>query len=125
MSGGVVHFEVPADDVDRAQEFYRAAFDWELEGMPEMNYTIVRTTRTDEQGRPLEPGAINGGMFKREDPLTGPVIVIAVDDIDKTLERIGTLGGSTVLPKLTVGDMGFAAYFKDTEGNILGLWQNA
>jgi len=35
------------------------------------------------------------------------------------------LGGSTVSEKQPVGDMGFAAYFKDSEGNVLGLWQNA
>ena len=125
MSGPVVHFEIPADDLDRARRFYQAAFGWELSFMPEMNYTLVQTTPADEQGRPAEPGAINGGMLKREPPVTTPVITIAVDDIDTTLETIGTLGGSTVLPKLAVTDMGFAAYFTDSEGNLMGLWQNA
>jgi hypothetical protein len=74
---------------------------------------------------PAEPGAINGGMFKRDGALTSPVVVIAVDDIDKSLELIGGLGGSTVLAKMPVMEMGFAAYVKDTEGNIVGLWQNA
>jgi len=65
MGARVVHFEIPVDDVDRAQTFYRSAFDWELTGMPEMGYTIVCTTPTDDQGMPTEPGSINGGMLAR------------------------------------------------------------
>jgi len=123
--GSVVHFEIPADDVSRAEDFYRQAFGWDVSGMPEMEYTILSTTKTDEQGRPTEPGAINGGMMKRTEPLTAPVVVIDVEDIDHTLKQVESLGGSTVSGRQPVGDMGFAAYFKDTEGNTMGLWQNA
>lgn len=125
MSGRVVHFEIPADDVDRAQQFYRDAFGWQVDAMPEMNYTIVRTTPTDEQGMPSEPGSINGGMFQREAPLTAPMITVDVEDIEKSLRTIESLGGSTVLPKQAIAEMGFVAYFKDSEGNVVGLWQNA
>ena len=125
MSGQVVHFEIPAADVSRAQEFYRSAFGWDVDPMPEMQYTIVKTTPTSDQGMPSEPGAINGGMFERQEDLTSPVVTISVDDIDKSLETVGSLGGSTLRAKMAVGDMGFAAYFKDSEGNVMGLWQNA
>ena len=125
MSGRVVHFEIPADDLERAHSFYRSAFDWNLDPVPDMNYTMVRTTPTDDQGMPTEAGAINGGMHLRGAPNVTPVITIAVDDIDKTLETIGSLGGSTVTAKQPVMDMGFAAYFKDSEGNLMGLWQSA
>jgi predicted enzyme related to lactoylglutathione lyase len=125
MSGRVVHFEIPADDVGRAEEFYRSTFGWNLNAMPDMGYTMVSTTPTDDQGSPTEPGAINGGMMKRESPISTPVIVIDVDDIDKALETIGSSGGSTVQGKQSVMDMGFAAYFKDSEGNLMGLWQSA
>ena len=125
MSGRVVHFEIPADDVGRAEEFYRSAFGWNLNSMPDMGYTMVSTTPTDDQGAPTDPGAINGGMMKRESPISTPVIVIDVDDIDKALETIGSNGGSTVQGKQSVMDMGFAAYFKDSEGNLMGLWQTA
>jgi hypothetical protein len=125
MSAKVVHFEIPADDVARAQEFYRSAFDWTLNFMPELDYTSVTTTPTNDQGMPDEPGAINGGMFQRQKSLSTPIITIAVEDIDQALKTIGSLGGSTVSPKEPVADMGFAAYFKDSEGNVLGLWQNA
>ena len=125
MTGRVVHFEIPADDMARAHEFYRSAFGWELNSMPEMQYTMVRTTETDEQGAPASPGAINGGMLQRQGPITAPIITIEVDDIDKTLDTIASLGGSATIGKQAVGDMGYAAYFKDSEGNVVGLWQNA
>jgi predicted enzyme related to lactoylglutathione lyase len=62
---------------------------------------------------------------ERESPVTTPVITIEVDDIDRALETINSLGGSTVRPKMPVMDMGFAAYFRDCEDNLMGLWQNA
>ena len=126
MSGRVVHFEIPADDTDRASGFYRSTFGWDLTAMPEMNYTGVTTTPANEQGMPLQPGAINGGMYQRGENLpANPVVTVDVEDIDSTLEKIGTLGGSTVVAKQEIPGMGFFAYFKDTEGNVLGLWQNA
>lgn len=125
MSGRVVHFEIPADDLDRAREFYRTAFGWELTPVPDLDYTMVQSTPTDERGMPTQPGSINGGMFRREEPVTGPVIVVDVEDIDKAMETIEALGGSMVVPRQPVGEMGFAAYFRDCEGNVIGLWQNA
>jgi hypothetical protein len=121
----VVHFELPADDVERAQAFYREVFDWSMNSMPGMGYTMVSTSPTDESGRPSEPGTINGGMLARQAPVTAPTVTIGVDDIDATLNTIEKLGGRTALGKQPVGDMGFSAYFVDTEGNVIGLWQNA
>jgi predicted enzyme related to lactoylglutathione lyase len=115
----------PADDPARAQEFYRGVFDWKINSMPGMEYALLSTTDTDEQGAPKEPGAINGGMFKREPDINQPVITIEVADIDQSLKAIEASGGSTVRPREAVADMGFAAYFKDSEGNLLGLWENA
>ncbi|WP_233531036.1 VOC family protein [Antrihabitans sp. YC2-6] len=91
-----------------------------------MQYTVVSTGPGDESGMPSEPGFINGGLFKRTaDEPTRPVITVDVPDITAALAKIGELGGSTVGEKMAVGEMGFAAYFKDTEGNVIGLWQNA
>jgi uncharacterized protein len=125
MARGVVHFEIPVDDEQRAGKFYSSAFGWDVSPMPEMSYTMVKTTPTDETGMPSGPGAINGGMFRREGNITSPVITVDVEDINAALETIGSLGGSTVLPPQQVGGMGWAAYFRDTEGNVVGLWQNA
>ncbi|MDQ4036847.1 MAG: VOC family protein [Actinomycetota bacterium] len=123
--GSVVHFEIPADDVSRAQHFYRQAFGWEVSEMPGMGYTILSTTKTDERGMPTTPGAINGGLAKRADPLTAPIITIDVEDIDQALQHVESLGGSIVQGRQDVGGMGFTAYFRDTEGNTMGMWQNA
>jgi uncharacterized protein len=125
MSARVVHFEVPFDDADRARGFYRDVFDWQIQPLPEIDYNSVSTGPVGDQGMPAEPGYIGGGMMQRQAPVTTPVITMAVDDIDATLVDVEKHGGSTVGEKLTVGDMGFAAYFTDTEGNLMGLWQSA
>ena len=122
----VVHFEIPADDLDRAKNFYGSVFGWELQTMPmnEGEYTSVRTTDVDEQTQlPTEPGAINGGMFLRDERLTSPVITIDVDGIDDALKQIEAEGGTTVAPRTAIPGMGAFAYFKDPEGNVLGLWE--
>jgi predicted enzyme related to lactoylglutathione lyase len=120
----VVHFEVPYDDADRAHSFYREAFGWQLSTAPQMAYTLVTTTPSGDGG-PTEPGAINGGMLARQGPITSPVITIGVDNLDDALARVEKLGGKVALGRSAVGDMGFAAYVHDTEGNLIGLWQGA
>jgi predicted enzyme related to lactoylglutathione lyase len=126
MAGAVVHFEVPFSDGERARSFYKQAFGWQLNEIPEMKYTIVSTGPAAENGMPAEPGYIGGGMFEREPAFPqGPVITIDVDSIDDALETIRSLGGEAVGEKTQVGEMGFAAYFKDTEGNVMGLWESA
>jgi predicted enzyme related to lactoylglutathione lyase len=125
MSGRVVHFEIPYDDGDRARRFYQEAFDWQLQEMPGMDYTLVMSGPSDDIG-PSEPGFINGGMLAREESASsGPVVVMDVPSIDETLQTVERLGGSTVVPKQPVGTMGFAAYVKDPEGNVIGLWETA
>ena len=126
MPGKVVHFEIPADNVERAKTFYKKAFGWQIEKYPGMEYHGVGTTPVDQKTRmPTEPGAINGGMTKRQDPVKNTVITIDVSEIDSSLKSIEKLGGKVVQKKQPVADMGFTAYFKDTEGNVVGLWQNA
>ena len=129
----VVHFEIPADDVDRAKKFYGSVFGWELQTMPMGNgeYTTVKTTAVDEQTQmPTEPGAINGGMFQRDEAeaqdqvrFTGPVITIDVDGIDDALKQVEAEGGSTITPRTPIPGMGAFAYFTDPEGNVMGLWE--
>lgn len=123
MSGRVVHFEIPFDDGDRARKFYSEAFGWTISEIPELDYTSVQTGPTDAEGLPSETGFIGGGMFRRESPVDRPAITIDVEDIDAALAKIEELGGMTVLGRQAVGEMGWAAYFKDAEGNLMGLWQ--
>jgi predicted enzyme related to lactoylglutathione lyase len=124
--GKVVHFEIPADDVARAKEFYGAIFGWQLQDMASegMDYTILMTTPVDQQTQlPTEPGAINGGMMKRTAETPSPVITIDVDSIDDALKQVEAGGGSVMSPRSEIPGMGAFAYFKDTEGNVLGLWE--
>jgi predicted enzyme related to lactoylglutathione lyase len=123
--GGVVHFEIPADDQERARKFYQEALGWRIDPVPGMDYNMVVTTPMDEStGAPTEPGAINGGMFARDTDLKTPVITVDVEDINATLATVESLGGAVVKPRETIPGMGSFAYFKDTEGNVMGLWEN-
>jgi predicted enzyme related to lactoylglutathione lyase len=121
----VVHFEIPVDDLDRAKSFYSSVFDWQLDTMPmaDGDYTGVTTTPVDDSQMPTEPGAINGGMMQRNETTPHPVITIDVEDINDSLQQIETRGGSTVLPRNEIPGMGAFAYFKDPEGNVMGLWE--
>ncbi|MFP3675203.1 VOC family protein, partial [Bacillus sp. SIMBA_031] len=67
---------------------------------------------------------INGALFPRTDNLKTPILTIDVDDVDAALGQVETSGGSVVQGKETIPGMGYYAYFKDTEGNILGVWQS-
>ena len=125
MSGRVVHFEIPFDDGDRARSFYQSAFGWDIQHLPDMGYTMVSTGPTSQEQGPTEPGYIGGGMLQRVDFAQGPIITVDVDDIDRALAKVEELGGKTVRSKQEVGQMGFAAYFTDPEGNLMGLWQTA
>jgi predicted enzyme related to lactoylglutathione lyase len=118
-----VHFEIPFDDAERAHKFYSEAFGWTINEIPDLNYSFVQTGPTGEDGLPAEPGYIGGGMVRRAGPTDRPVITIDVDDMDAALKKIEDLGGTVVLGRQGVGDMGWAAYFKDAEGNLMGLWQ--
>jgi predicted enzyme related to lactoylglutathione lyase len=124
---GVVHFEIPAEDLERAKQFYGSVFGWQLQTMAMPGggeYTSVVTTPVDEQTQmPITPGAINGGMFQRDDRLTSPVVTVEVEAIDAALQQIEDGGGSTLQPRTEIPGMGAFAYFKDPEGNVLGLWE--
>jgi predicted enzyme related to lactoylglutathione lyase len=120
----VVHFEVPVDDLGRAKEFYGSIFGWELQDVPGMDYTSAITTPVDEQQRPKDPGAINGGMFVRTAETPVPVFTINVNSIDDSLKQVESSGGTVVKPSTEIPGMGSFAYAKDTEGNVFGLWQN-
>ena len=125
MSGEVVHFEIPADNTERARKFYQLTFGWKMEHMPDFDYTMVATGPTGKDGRPETPGAINGGMAKRAAPIEHPVITIQVDEISKAEKTIEKNGGKILQKKQAIGDgtMGYTGYFKDSEGNVVGLYQ--
>ena len=120
----IVHFEIPADDEARARGFYRDVFGWQLQEMPELDYTLVMTTPVDQQTQiPTEPGAINGGLMKRSADTPAPVLTVDVESIDDSLKQIEAGGGSVVKGRTEIPGMGAFAYFKDPEGNVMGLWE--
>ena len=123
-NSSVTHFEIPADNLKRAQAFYNKAFGWQLNQFPGTEYFLAGTAPSDKNGQVTVPGAINGGLGKREGPLKSVTVTIKVADIEKSLETVKKLGGSVVAKKSQVADMGFTAYFKDSEGNTVGLWQD-
>jgi hypothetical protein len=118
-----VHFEIHAADPERAVKFYKAVFGWEFNHMPEMSYWLIKT------GDDKEPG-INGGLMKRRGPAPADmaavnafVCTIGVPDTDGFVAKATKSGGTVALPKMAVPGVGWLAYVKDTEGNILGLMQ--
>ena len=120
----VVWFEIPFDESERAQKFYKDVFGWQINHFPDMDYYAAITTDTDPKTmEPKEPGAINGGLLKRDDTGKHPVILIEVPSIDEHLKKIEQNGGKTVMPKVTVGNFGLYARVSDTEGNVIGIWE--
>lgn len=125
MSGRVVHFEVPFDDAERARAFYAEAFGWTFVDGLGRHYVNVQPGPVGDDGRPTEPGSINGGLMRRESPSDRTLITIEVDDIAAALAQVEAAGGQVVLPPQHVADYGKTAYVKDTEGNIVGVWEPA
>jgi uncharacterized protein len=125
MSGEVGHFEIPADNPERARKFYSATFGWSFVQPPGMEYTMVRTGPVDEDGSPKEPGYIGGGIAKRGGPLEHPVVTIVVDDISAAEKTVERNGGKVISKKQPIagGSMGHSAYVKDSEGNVVGLYE--
>jgi uncharacterized protein len=122
----VVHFEIPVDDRARAKEFYASVFDWDVEDQDMGGgsvYTTVGTVEVDDKMTPKEPGAINGGLMDRTKDTPAPVITVGVDAIDDSLKKVEASGGSTITPRTPIPNMGAFAYFKDSEGNVVGLWE--
>lgn len=125
MSNRVVHFEVPFDDADRARSFYGEAFGWEFHDALGRHYINIVAGPVGDDGKPVERGAVNGGLLRRESPTDRPMMTIEVDDIEAALAKVEEAGGTVVLPTQQVPGYGRTAYFKDTEGNQMGLWEPA
>ena len=119
----VVHFEIPFDNKPRAMKFYTDAFGWRLADIPDMNYVMASTVEVDDRQMPKEPGAINGGLFQRPAEAPNPTIYLGVSSLDSTIEKVKQAGGSVVTPKTPIPGMGAYARVRDTEGNVIGLFQ--
>lgn len=122
----VVHFEIQADDIERAKAFYGAAFGWTFEDYGQFTgspYWGIVTGPDDQPG-------INGGLLQRPAPTEGPgrgtnayVCTMGVEDYDATEKRILDAGGQVALPKMALTGMAWQGYYIDTEGNTFGIHQ--
>ena len=123
----VVHFEMPAEDRKRMAEFYTRVFGWKTEMLgPEMgDYVLARTTESGKDGRPKNPGAINGGFFSKSDdkPAQYPSVVIAVEDIKEHMKEVEKAGGKVLGEPMEIPGVGQYVSFMDTEGNRVSMLQ--
>lgn len=118
----VVHFEVHADDPQRAIRFYSTAFGWAFSQYGPQEYWLI-TTGPDEQ-----PG-INGGLVRRRGAIDGQAVTafvctVDVESVDASLAQVLELGGQLALEKMPIPGVGWLAYARDTEGNVFGMMQN-
>ena len=118
----IVHFEIHASDPERLAEFYRQLFGWKISKWDgPMEYWLIETGGKDEPG-------INGGLMRRQGgpPTDGQAVnafvcTADVPSLDDVLTRLEGLGGRVALPRMAVPGIGWLAYVKDPDGNILGL----
>ena len=123
---GVNLFNIPVDDMVRAKEFFSKTFGWSFmsTGM-DGDHHFATTVPIDENGLPTELGGINGGILQRgayEQQVTS--IFIKVASIEKTIKEVEKNGGSLVLSKVPIADFAYLAQIKDTEGNLISLWED-
>lgn len=115
--GRVVHFEICADNVERAVKFYTDVFGWKInkwEGP--IDYWLISTGKKSRAG-------IDGGLIKRMDPSATTINTIEVHSVDDYMDKITKGGGKIVEPKTVIPGVGYYAYCRDTEGNILGIME--
>jgi hypothetical protein len=112
----VVHFEIPADEPERAVKFYEDVFGWEIEKWEgPVDYWLVTT------GESSEPG-IDGGIERRsEGDVTRNVVDVA--DVDEYARKVEGAGGKVVKPKTALPGVGWYAYCADTEGNVFCIME--
>jgi len=127
MDNTIVHFEIPADQPERAAKFYRELFGWDVKQFKGgaaggIEYWIVKTVPTDDQGMPIRPG-VNGGLMRRMYPAQAPVNYINVSDVDEFVKKAENLGAKVLMAKQPVPGMGWFAQLNDTEGNVFAIWQ--
>jgi uncharacterized protein len=122
----VVHFEMPYENRERMAKFYQSAFGWQTQMLGEDmgNYVVATTTETGEAG-PKKPGAINGGFYGKapDKPMQYPSVVIAVDDIKRSTQKVTSAGGKVLGEPWDIPGVGQYVSFVDPEGNRVSMLQ--
>ena len=118
MDPTIIHFEIPARDVNKLKSFYEKLFGWKIVKSPGdfMEYWVIQTVPTDDKGMLKRPG-INGGMYKKQSESNIPVNYVGVEDVDKALMEVVQLGGKVIVGKQEVPGIGYVAQIRDPEGN--------
>lgn len=124
----VVHFEMPAEDRKRMSKFYGKAFGWQTQMLGhDMNNYVLATTAADvdKKGRPKKKGIINGGFYtkSKDMPAQYPSVVIAVDSIKKSMNKISKAGGQVIGEPMEIPGFGMYVSFFDTEGNRVSMME--
>jgi uncharacterized protein len=123
----VVHFELPAKDRKRMADFYSGVFGWQAQMLGEEmgNYVTVSTVESDKNGRPKNPGGINGGLYPvgKDENDRHPSLVISVDDILDSIGKVTKAGGKVLGEPTLIPGIGNYVSFIDTEGNTMSLLQ--
>jgi predicted enzyme related to lactoylglutathione lyase len=121
MAHNIAYFQIPADDVGRAREFYQSLLGWKIEPDTALENKSLQWQNIIT-GKPEEGTMNTGGLYKRMGP--GQIMnFVAVGDFDRVLAKVEKLGGTIVMPKNVIKTVGTVAVIQDTEGNILGLWK--
>jgi uncharacterized protein len=119
----VIHFEIHAEQPDRAIRFYTDLFGWTFTHWAgPVDYWVIRT------GEPGEPG-IDGGLLRRHGPINGDSVIAHVCTVDvpslaDAMERARAGGGTLALDRMAIPGVGWLAYMKDPEGNIFGMMES-
>ena len=115
MAGGVIHFEIPIDDNERGTGFYREVFGWTLAQWGPVEYWT--TPAGDGEG-------IGGALTKRSPDSPSLMFYLSVDDIDAALAKVEAAGGARLSERMPIPGTGWMAFFQDTEGNRVGIFQD-
>ena len=123
MDHTLLHFEIPAQDVEKLKAFYEEVFGWKILQYPgPFDYWVIQTVPVDANGMLLRPG-VNGGMFKKQQSEIKPLNYFAVESISDYLAKIQKLGGKVTSPKTEVPNIGWVASAVDPEGNPFAIIQ--
>ncbi len=123
MDHTIVHFEIPAANLEKLKSFYEEVFGWKIiqtEGP--IDYWIIYTVPVDSNGMMIRSG-VNGGMYKRQSENSKPINYFSVESINDFLTKIKKLGGKVIQPNQEVPGVGWIAAAEDPEGNQFALLQ--
>lgn len=125
MDHTIVHFEIPADDIEKLKKFYKNLFGWKIEKLPgPTTYYTLQTVPTDKNMTPIRPG-VNGGLYQKKDAqnpeMAKTMNYFSVESAEEYGKKIEKIGGKIIIPKMEIPGIGWWVLAQDPEGNQFGL----